>query len=36
MTQFAWAGVAFAAFLIAAGTFSAVGIWWLGEEEELG
>lgn len=36
MTQFAWAGLAFLAFLIAACGFSAFGLWWMGEVEDLG
>lgn len=36
MTQFAWAGVAFVAFLILAGGFAAAGLWYMGEVEEVG
>lgn len=36
MTQFAWAGVAFIAIVVAAVSFSAIGLWWMGEMEDLG
>lgn len=36
MTQYAWFGIAFAAIVAGTVGFSAFGLWWMGQGEDLG